>query len=209
MAAEPRHEVDKDWFTGKLQAVGKSQAALARHLGLQPSGLSLRLDGRRRFKLEEAEAIARFLGTSTEEVLQHAGVKLTADQSIDLELRRVIDGSGRVTQAEPMVISTETMNMLKANIPMDRRGDYELAIVQDKQGALWQLDDNVVLFETPTRLNPGPASVLSVSRLRDGLTVLGKVTEWSKTGAAKIRLPDGTEREVELAASSPVKLIVP
>lgn len=209
MVDAPRYQVDRDWFTQRLQAAGKSQAALARHLGLQPSNLSLRLAGQRRFKLEEAEAIARFLGTSTEEVLQHTGVKLTADQSIDLELRRVIDGSGRVTQAEPMVISTETMNMLKANIPMDRRGDYQVAIVQDKQGALWQLDDNVVLFEAPTRLNPGPASVLSVSRLRDGMTVLGKVTEWSKTGTAVIKMPDGTERQVELAASSPVKLIVP
>lgn len=203
-------EFDRAWFKSKLDAAGRSQADLARHLGLPPPSITRLFDGKRKLKLEEAETVARFLNVATEEVLAHAGVKLSAEANMDLSLRSIIDGSGAVKPAAaPLAVSVETMNLLKANIPFDRRNAYEVAQVRAAKGEMSLLDDNLVLYETPVTMNPGPASVLSVSKLRDGSILLGKVTEWRKTGEAKIKTPDGQTRQVEMAASSPVKLIVP
>lgn len=203
-------EFDRKWFVDRLAAAGQSQAALARHLGLPPPSVTRMLDGQRKLKLAEAETVARFLNVSTEEVLTHAGVKLSAEAGADLSLRSIIDGTGTVKpSAGPLAVSVETMNLLKANIPFDRRSDYEVAQVRAAKGEMSLLDDNLVLYETPVTMNPGPASVLSVSKLRDGSVLLGKVEGWRKTGEARIRTPDGQTRQVEMVASSPVKLIVP
>jgi len=205
----PRWEIDGDWFRQKLAEVKKSQNALGRHLGLHSAAMTLMFKGRRQMKLEEAEKIARFINASTDEVLSHAGVKLGGDIG-DIPLQTLIEEDGRLVPAPaPMAIPTETMNRLKANIPLDRRGNFEVAQVRAKKGGLWPLDDNLVLYETPTTMAPGPASVLSVSKLRDGATVIGKVMDWRKTGEAKIITPDGKEKDANIVASSPVLLIVP
>lgn len=198
--------IDKKWFTDQLAKAGKSQNGLARHLGLQGSAMVRLFAGTRRMQLEEAEKIARFLNVATDEVLTHAGITLTP-QMRDLELRNVIDAEGAFKPSpEPMVISGEIMDRLKANIPLDRRDRYQVALVRSPKGSLWTLHENLVLFEELTRINPAPRSTFSISLLRNGETVLAKVEDVSKTGEATIRMPNGDARKVEIVASSPVLL---
>jgi transcriptional regulator with XRE-family HTH domain len=65
--------MDTDWFQDALLSIGKTQADLARQLGLPPSAVSRMLRGERQMKLAEAVATAEFLGVSQEEILRRAG----------------------------------------------------------------------------------------------------------------------------------------
>ena len=65
--------MDTIWFHNALERAGRSQADLARHLGLPPSAVSRMLRGERQVKLLEAVHIAQFLGVPQEEVLRRAG----------------------------------------------------------------------------------------------------------------------------------------
>ena len=65
--------MDTFWFHNALERVGRSQADLARHLGLPPSAVSRMLRGERQMKLLEAAQIALFLGVAQEELSRHAG----------------------------------------------------------------------------------------------------------------------------------------
>jgi len=66
-------QMDTIWFHNALEQVGRTQADLARHLGLPPSAVSRLLRGERQLKLLEAVQIAQFLGVPQEEVSRHAG----------------------------------------------------------------------------------------------------------------------------------------
>lgn len=208
MDDDSRPSFNRAWFEARLKSVKKSQAALARHLGLPAATITKMFNGDRKLKIEEAEPMARFLMATPEDVLSNAGVNFGGTAKLDLQ--SIVTDKGLIVPApEPMAVSAETMRLLRSNVPVDQTGNYEVTQVRAGKGGLSLLDDNLLLYETPTRLAPGPASVLSVSRLRDGTTVLGKVSSWRKTGEAVIQTPDGTEKKVELAASSPVLLIVP
>lgn len=66
-------QMDTIWFHNALERAGRSQADLARHLGLPPSAVSRLLRGERQVKLLEAVQIAQFLGVPQDEVSRHAG----------------------------------------------------------------------------------------------------------------------------------------
>lgn len=65
--------MDTGWFHEALERAGRTQADLARHLGLLPSAVSRMLRGERQMKLLEAVQVAQFLGVSQDEVLRRAG----------------------------------------------------------------------------------------------------------------------------------------
>lgn len=67
--------IDTKWFRDKLQARQLSQRRLARQIGIDPAGVSLLLRGQRRMQLAEAAAIARELGCTLNDVLEHAGIE--------------------------------------------------------------------------------------------------------------------------------------
>ena len=50
---------DKRWFKSKLADKDMTQAALARHLGMDTTAVSRMLNGDRKFQLEEAGAVAK------------------------------------------------------------------------------------------------------------------------------------------------------
>ena len=65
--------MDTLWFQETLEHAGRTQADLARHLGLLPSAVSRMLRGERQMRLLEAVQVAQFLGVSQDEVLRRAG----------------------------------------------------------------------------------------------------------------------------------------
>jgi phage repressor protein C with HTH and peptisase S24 domain len=54
--------MDAEWIRKQLTKPGKSQAGLARHLGLNPSQVNRILSGNRLIKLNEVEAIQQYFG---------------------------------------------------------------------------------------------------------------------------------------------------
>ncbi|HVH78408.1 MAG TPA: helix-turn-helix domain-containing protein, partial [Stellaceae bacterium] len=65
--------MDTFWFHNALEQAGRTQADLARHLGLPPSAVSRMLRGERQMKILEAAQIAQFLSVSQEELARHVG----------------------------------------------------------------------------------------------------------------------------------------
>ena len=63
--------MDTAWFHNTLERAGRTQADLARYLGLPPSAVSRMLRGERQMKLLEAAQIALFLGVTQEELSRH------------------------------------------------------------------------------------------------------------------------------------------
>lgn len=72
-------EIDGEWFTRKLEETNKSMRGLARHLEVDVSAVSRMFSGTRKMKMNEASAIAHFLGAPVAEVLKHAGVSVDLD----------------------------------------------------------------------------------------------------------------------------------
>lgn len=71
--------MQRDWLRQRLAALGRTQAELARHLGLDASAVTRLVRGGRQLKGSEAAAIARFLGCPVEEVLAAFGAPAAAD----------------------------------------------------------------------------------------------------------------------------------
>lgn len=83
------------WFDAQLKRLGKSQAALARHLGLPGPRITEIKQGKRRVISHEAAAIAQFLGVPVHEVLIRFGAQ--SNVRTYLEVSGTIDGTGRIT----------------------------------------------------------------------------------------------------------------
>jgi phage repressor protein C with HTH and peptisase S24 domain len=65
--------MDTIWFHEALERAGKTQADLARELGMLPSAVSRMLRGERGMKALEAVQVAQALGVAPDEVLRRAG----------------------------------------------------------------------------------------------------------------------------------------
>jgi phage repressor protein C with HTH and peptisase S24 domain len=61
--------MSKDWIKDRLHRLGRTQAELAHHLGLDASAVTRLLKGERQVKAAEAAALAQFLGCGSDDVL--------------------------------------------------------------------------------------------------------------------------------------------
>ncbi len=77
------------WFQARLKVLDQSQAALARHLGLNSSAVSRMFKGERRMKADEAPAIATFLECTVNDVLDHA--RTSSSENAVVSLRKPVD----------------------------------------------------------------------------------------------------------------------
>lgn len=68
------YSMDGHWFQDQLRRSGRTQAELARALGVDPSAISKLFKGERQLKLVEASHLARFLNLAYDEVVRRAGV---------------------------------------------------------------------------------------------------------------------------------------
>lgn len=67
--------VDKAWFQTRLRALGRTQAELARYLGIPAPAVTNILDGKRNVKVQEARGIATFLACSVADIHIALGVR--------------------------------------------------------------------------------------------------------------------------------------
>lgn len=70
--------IDTQWFIDRLAQRKLSQRGLGKLMGIDSAAVSLMLRGKRRMTLEEAAQIAVLLASSTQEVLEAAGVPVTS-----------------------------------------------------------------------------------------------------------------------------------
>jgi hypothetical protein len=202
--------INKEWFVNQLSRKGQSIRGLGRFLDIDASAVSRMFDGKRNMKMDEAEKIARFLAVTTEEVLKQAGVSLDSSRVRPILLKSTVFSDGHLeTLPEPLEISPELMARVQANVPFGNRGNMTIAQVRAEDGPMSVLDDAIVVYEQSDTIEPAPKGVLSISRLRDGVTMIGHIESARKTGEATIRTPDGKLKKVLIEASSPVLAIIP
>ena len=93
--AKPKlREVNTTWFQAKMEAHGMTQRSLAKALKVDPTTISLIVNGRRNIKLEEAAVLARELAVPLDEVLVNAGVSAKAPKGRDtMKVTGAIDGN--------------------------------------------------------------------------------------------------------------------
>ncbi|RVH56241.1 XRE family transcriptional regulator [Sinorhizobium meliloti] len=68
--------VNYKWFSDKIVAKGLTQRAVAKHLGVDASTLSLLLHGKRRMRVEQAAEIARLLSVPVGDVMRNSGADM-------------------------------------------------------------------------------------------------------------------------------------
>lgn len=76
MKTPKRINVDKTWLRQKLDQLGYTQAFVADKLGLQPAGVSRRMNGTYEFTLEEAAALADLIRVPYLTLIEKLGVAL-------------------------------------------------------------------------------------------------------------------------------------
>ena len=85
--------INTRWFTDRLDERRMSQRQLAKLMGLDSAAVSLMLRGKRRMSLEEAAQVAVLLQSSTQEVLEAAGVQLNAARQVPIIGFSMADGT--------------------------------------------------------------------------------------------------------------------
>jgi transcriptional regulator with XRE-family HTH domain len=70
------NKINGDWFRTKLTQKGRSQREMAKHMGIDPSSLTLTLNAKRKMQLPEAQAISVFLGEPITDILRAAGLPM-------------------------------------------------------------------------------------------------------------------------------------
>jgi hypothetical protein len=68
--------MNKAWFLSQFAARKTSQRQLAFKMGMEPSALSLIVNGKRKLSAVEAGDLAKHLGTTLEDVMRHAGASV-------------------------------------------------------------------------------------------------------------------------------------
>jgi len=202
--------IDRDWFLERLDERRKSVRGLARHLDIDASAVSRMLAGQRRMKMEEANQIALFLGTSVAEVLSHAGVSIDLDgQPTRILLAMSIDEKGHLHKLiDPRPLPQSIIDRAQAAVGKTNR-KVIAAQVRASTGPLAIMDDAVILFNHTDIVDPAAIGSLSVCRTREGEMFYGKVERARKTGEAYIKCATGNEGECQLVTATPVLAIIP
>ncbi len=218
----PGTAIDKDWFVGRLKDVGKSMRALARFLEVEASTVSLMFSGRRKMRLDEAEAIARFLDVTVETVLRHAGIRsLTSEESGEARLVPVtgrIDGRGRVVLKKRFTTpdgaaggtgGVETVTgpagLPAGAVALVGRFQGKAADQANSQaGGELALLDNAYFFYVPSKkFSPGAVGRLSIVQV-GGRTVLRRVIQSDDPDQFELTGFGAPSPAAELDAATPI-----
>lgn len=215
-------EIDKDWFMNSLRGRKQSLRALARHLGMDPASLSRTFAGRRRMQMSEAESIALFLGVTTEEVMERAGVRMPSRVAGDQHSGVTLDEGDIVIAAEiaadgtirPVSQKTEiadyVVHGLLGVVSKQKGKKLVGAVVKDASGYLALLDDALMLFSPGSQVTDRSAGTLAIIEPR-GATgkYLARIERARKSGTMTIRRTTGEVIEVEVITATPIEMIYP
>ncbi len=203
-------DVDRDWFMTQLQKSGKSLRGLAKHMDVDPSGISRMFSGQRKMKVEEVSEIALFLGVHTSEVLKHAGVAFDLDgEPTRILLASTIDEGGNISRLQDARPLPQSVIDRAQSATRDINSQIIAAQVRASSGPLTIWDDAVILFQHTDAVDPSAIGQLSICRAASGEQFLARVVRARKTGEALIVRIDDTEQEVLLVTATPVLAVLP
>lgn len=199
--------IDRSWFAAQLRARKTTQRALANHLGMDASAVSLLLNGRRRLQLPQAQEIADFLGVEVAEVLAHAGVRIqprpgAAPAATQVRMVGVVDAR-MIVRLDKASVSVDGHPALPPDV---------VAVRAQTAGSALDFMDGWVLFFQPGR---AVAAELAAGRLAivensAGQRHLGTLRRGYADGAHNLLLPGGGLLEdMRVASASPVLWIRP
>ncbi|MGF7213615.1 transcriptional regulator with XRE-family HTH domain [Skermanella aerolata] len=208
-----------------------SQRKLARFLELDPSAITLTLNGKRRMQLDEASRIATFLGVPVEEVLKNAGLALEQNQPRLVALYGAVNPSSQIE-----IFDDRTTVEAPPNLP----STVVAVVVLDHDSLIHRA---LAYFLLEDSINPGAIGRLSIARLRDGRMFFSRIEPGSRPGLYSLKVrsssvpqdtvdagkaelkhyltrrsaavaepgmtPDGFLKDVALTAAMPILLIQP
>ena len=177
MSTSVIHSVNADWFREQLDLKRSSQRKLARHLGLDPSAITLTFSGRRRMQLDEATKIAQFLGVPVEEVLKNAGIPL------DEKKGRRIKVIGDVLEDNELSLFEAGFEESVEAPTHSPEGTVSLRI----RSRASFLDKAFVYYKAEDVINPGAIGRLSVAKLRDGKSYLANISPGNEPGLYNLK----------------------
>lgn len=157
-------------------------------------------------RLDEASAIAQFLGVPAEEVLRRAVMRNVRNGEPSILISAFVDEIGQVQKLKKaMPVPHAVITALSAYDGLN----IVAAQIRAASGALAILDDAVILFCATETVEATAIGTLAICRSNDGKQLLGKFERMRRTGEACVRLADGELRELVLDAATPVFAIVP
>lgn len=204
--------IDREWFVNRLSDKRRSVRGLARHLEVDASAVSRMLSGKRRMKMNEANAIADFLSAPVEEVLKHAGVALDeGGRPTKIILAATINEDGEVERLrEPRPMPQGVVERARsAVLRLGEDSQIIAAQIRASKGPLALWDDAVLLFSATTAMDPAAVGCLSICRIKNGVQVLAHLERARKTGEATLRLPAGEMIDMVIETASPVLAVIP
>lgn len=203
--------IDGDWFKDKLAEKGTSLSSLARHIGVDKSAVSRMLAGKRKMRMDEANAIANFIAAPVSLVLKHAGVAMDIDgQPTRILLAATINEKGQVEKlSDPRPLPQSVIDRAQAAIAKHGNGKIIAAQVRAMTGPLAVMDDAVVLFKYTDTVDHGAIGTLSICRSHSGEQMMARIECARKTGEARVVCADGKVREFDLHTATPVLAIIP
>lgn len=197
---------DRQWFAHQLRAAGLTQRMIADRPGLDESAVSLMLRGRRRIRLDEASELAAMLGTSYEEVVEHAGVKVPdLGSSGAMPITGYVDAESVVHMKRPPAGPRKT--------PVPFSGAPNLVALRLVGGG--PLEGAVVYYQGGEDMGVDPEATgrLSVVETVDGLRLLAVVRKGYERGHVALAdmaggIIEGCD-DVRLSWAAPVVFIKP
>ncbi|WP_026793167.1 helix-turn-helix domain-containing protein [Pleomorphomonas oryzae] len=203
-------DVDQAWFMDQLKKNGKSLRGLAKHMDVDPSGISRMFSGQRKMKVEEVSEIALFLGVHTSEVLKHAGVAYDLDGApTRILLASTIDEHGNLSSLHEARPLPQSLIDRAQSATRDINSQIIAAQVRASSGPLTVWDDAVILFQHTDVVDSSAIGQLSICRASSGEQFLARVIRARKTGEALIVRIDDIEQETMLVTATPVLAVLP
>lgn len=193
----PGRKVDRKWFDDRLVDKGLSMRGLANRIGMSPSSLMRRLEGKYDFEVAEINAIATLLGVSATEAARRADMALSPDKTKQLRV------TGRVNEA----------NEVEQGVPVDYRFAERPTEYPDNGVALFYPIMNWVLYYQPTKkLEPDAVGRFAVIGMSDGTVRCGVLSKSIEKGRWNVEPPPcGSNgpviRSVTVAWASPIDWI--
>lgn len=195
-------KINRDWFKKRLADIGETQASLARFLDVDRSQVSLLLGGRRRFQMDTAEQVARFLKVPIEDVLENAGMKIKRRTepnprfrlvgSVDHRMVVRDDKHGAEVEGHPALpIDTVALRFQTASSVLD-----------------W-MDGWLAFFQPSRSMDPALVTQMCVAECSDGTRRVGNLRRGYASGTYNLVQGGDTVENLEIAAANRILWIKP
>lgn len=201
---------DKQWFLDRLQARQTSMRAMASAIGMDVSAVSRLLDGKRALQIEEAAAIASYLGVETAEIMRRAVPAMATPKPEGFSITATVEPDGTIrrgkTMPMPQAIAARVIAMIAAS--QEKIGDVVAAEVAAGHGPQL-LDGATIIYARPRAVDESAIGLLAVVRTEDRKDRLCRLIRIRRSGEADMIDIDGKSQRATITAASPVMAIIP